>query len=399
MNVLILTPVYPHTNNQLEGLFNKQHAQALQMLGVDVTVVLCKPWIPNWVANSWPRYRRYANLSKQLENNGVPMVFARYLHVPSYRAIRLTVGSCASGILKSIKNHFREKRFDLLQIHSAWPVGLAAPVVSEALKCPLVVTLHIEDDPALLKSAPGMLSYGKMMERASAVVAVGNPLKRFVRENISADLANRIVKIPNGVDLKLIDTMRRKDISRNDPKIQIVSVCNLYPVKGIDLNIQALARLRKEGYSNWHYAVVGGGPEMEKLERLARDLGIAGLVDFMGRLPHREALMKIYEGDIFCLPSRQEAFGIVYLEAMACGKPAVGSLGTGAEDLIKNEKTGLLVPREDVESLAAALKRLMSDIVWAQKLGEAGREYARQFTWESSASKYLELYKNILNSF
>jgi hypothetical protein len=191
MNVLVLTPVYPHSNNQLEGLFNKEHAQALQKLGVDVTVVLCKPWIPNWAANALPKYRRYANFPHQQESNGVPIVFGRYLHVPGYRGIRLTVSSCAREILRSIKNYCMEERFDLLQVHSAWPVGLTVPVVSETLKCPFVVTLHIEDDMTLLESAAGMLFYRKMMEQASAVVAVGNPIERFVREKIDTRLADR----------------------------------------------------------------------------------------------------------------------------------------------------------------------------------------------------------------
>jgi glycosyltransferase involved in cell wall biosynthesis len=99
--------------------------------------------------------------------------------------------------------------------------------------------------------------------------------------------------------------------------------------------------------------------------------------------------------DIFCLPSRQVWHRV--LGGHGCLKPAVGNLGTGAEDLIQDGRTNLLVPREDVESLAGALKRLMSDVAWAQKLGEAGA-----ITWQfmgNSASKYLELYKSTMNSF
>jgi glycosyltransferase involved in cell wall biosynthesis len=113
---------------------------------------------------------------------------------------------------------------------------------------------------------------------------------------------------------------------------------------------------------------------------------------------HEEALHKISEADIFSMPSRSESFGLVFLEAMACGKPVIGCFETGAEDLILHNKTGILVPKEDSESLSAALECLMTNLSWSKDLGEAGRKRAEEFSWKISAFKYLELYRTIIES-
>jgi glycosyltransferase involved in cell wall biosynthesis len=387
MNVLVLTPVYPHHASPAEGLFNQQHARALAQGGVEVTVVVAKPWLPDTLARVSRRYRHLFDLPAREDQNGIPVVFARYLHVPQYRLPQLTVASCARAVLGALSRQPRGQRFDVVQVHSSWPVGLAAPEVARSLGCGYALTLHIEDDPRLL-AGPAAALYRRMIKGARAVVAVGSPLVRFMQ---SVAPGTPIHVVPNGVELDGVALRPPERAGAGGPRL--VSVANLWEQKGIDLNLRALAQLAGEGVRWQSYTVVGDGPERPALYRLAAELGIAGRVRFCGRLPHRQALDEVAGADVFTLPSWREAFGVAYLEAMALGLPAVGCRGQGAEDIIRDGVDGFLVAPRDVAELAAALRRLLGDPASARQMGERARLRAGEFTWTRNRARYLELYE------
>ncbi len=390
MNVLVLAPVYPHQNSPTEGLFNEAHSRALAAAGPRVTVIVPKPWLPETLARSWPRYRRLAALPRQETRGSIRILYCRYGHLPRYRRPDWTAASCARAVLKTVRRSGLAGTFDLLQVHSTWPVGMAAPAVSAGLGVPYVVTLHIEDDPRLYDGRAAAELYRETLRRAAALVAVGRPLERFLERFGRLENVHRI---PNGVDLEQIH-QAVGSAAAQQPWGRVVSVSNLWPVKGVDDNLRALATFDRR--VPWHYTVVGEGPERPRLERLARRLSISDRVEFTGRLQHREALRRVAQADVFCLPSWQEAFGVVYLEAMACGKPVVGCRTQGAEDIVRDGVDGLLVEPRNVESLAAALARLIEDPSWARDLGESALRRAGDFTWKRNAERYRSLYQEIL---
>lgn len=397
MNVLVITPVYPHSGNPTEGLFNEQHALALTRAGIRVTVVVCKPWLPSRLAWRWKRYRSLSNLPKTEERNGIPILYARYLHVPQYRWPHFTVVSCGRSVENVIREFSLDETFEVMQVHSAWPVGLAAPTIANALACPFVLTLHIQDDSRLFASGRGATLYKRMLESASAVVSVGRPLKRFVQQLMPSLNGRSLRVIPNGVDLSAANGEAEKTYGRNQDWGSIISVCNLWPVKGVDFNLRALAHLNQTGICWKRYTVIGDGPEMARLKKLAGELGIGDRVHFTGRLPHQEVLREVAKADIFSLPSWQEAFGVVYLEAMACGKPVIGCRSQGAEDIVRHEKDGILVDPRDIGSLVRAIKRLLIDRQFAHELGLSAMKRARVFTWEQNVKQYVEVYKEVIS--
>jgi glycosyltransferase involved in cell wall biosynthesis len=396
MQILVLTPVYPHSSNPAEGLFNEQHALALTRAGIQVTVVVCKPWLPNGLAKVWKRYNSLADLPQMEERNGIPIVYALYFHIPQYQLPHVTVSSCARSILQAIDRLNLSKTFDLIQVHSSWPVGLASPAVARALSRPFVITLHIQDEPRLYDSKGGSTLYSGMIKGASAVVVVGSTLERFAKDRGMGSDRSRLRIIPNGVDLATVKEVLREACGGQNGWGNIISVANLWPIKGIDLNLKALAHLGKVGI-RWHtYTIVGDGPERARLEELAKNLGIVNRVRFTGRLSHRETLREVAEADIFSLPSWQEAFGVVYLEAMACGKPVIGCRGQGAEDIVRHEKDGLLVDPRDIGSLGRAMQRLLIEREFAQELGRSAMNRAQVFTWQQNVRQYVEVYEEVI---
>ena len=147
----------------------------------------------------------------------------------------------------------------------------------------------------------------------------------------------------------------------------IVALGRLHENKAFDCLIRAFARL--DSGCLW---LAGDGPEADALRMLAGDLGVAGRVHFLGWQSDPQSLIRA--ADIFVCPSRHEPFGNVIAEAMACGKPIVATATNGARQIIKDGVNGLLVPIDDDDALAGAIKTMQQQPQLAQTLAEAGRQ-------------------------
>jgi phosphatidylinositol alpha-1,6-mannosyltransferase len=143
--------------------------------------------------------------------------------------------------------------------------------------------------------------------------------------------------------------------------------------KGADTLISVLLRVLRTA-PDVVLVLIGDGEDRPSLEQLAREGGVADRTRFLHR-PTQEELFACYAHcDVFALPSRGEGFGLVFLEAMAHGKPVIGGAHGGTPDIVEDGVTGLLVPHGDAEILAGALESLLSDPARAYTMGERGRE-------------------------
>lgn len=170
----------------------------------------------------------------------------------------------------------------------------------------------------------------------------------------------------------------------------ILSISRLIPRKGQDTVLQALPAVLK-AVPNALYVIVGDGPERGRLEQLAERLGVADYVRFVGSIPNTETQTYYRCCDVFVMPNRRmpngdiEGFGLVFLEANACGKPVVGGRSGGAVDAIVDGETGYLVDPTSPDEVAERLIRLLLDPALAARLGEQGRvRTVASFTWENS---------------
>jgi glycosyltransferase involved in cell wall biosynthesis len=206
------------------------------------------------------------------------------------------------------------------------------------------------------------------------------------------DLAAPLVRIiPNGARTAL-STPR----SPSSGPIRILTVANLTETKRVIDVVRALELLKASRPDiKWRWVIVGDGPARGELEQAVAAAALDSQVTFAGVLQHPAVLAEFGRSDIFCLPSAVEAFGIVFVEAMAAGVPPIGCLGTGAANSIIDGQTGLLVPRSDPEAVARALEQLLGDESRRTALAEAGRRHAQAFTWKANALKYLALISDI----
>lgn len=161
--------------------------------------------------------------------------------------------------------------------------------------------------------------------------------------------------------------------------------------------LQAIKKLRDKGYQ-LHYVIVGDGPQREALTAMTETLGIADIVSFAGYKPHAEVWPYFATCDIFVLPSWDEAFGIVYTEALSLGKPVIGCAGEGGpEDLKSLGDCIQLVQSRDVDSLAQGLQSLLDNPQRRQQMGETGRQIVQEhFTWSRNAAATWQIYQQVL---
>lgn len=191
------------------------------------------------------------------------------------------------------------------------------------------------------------------------------------------------------------DVLRKAAVAREvepapaDRAPVILSVARQYRRKDTPTLLRAFARVSAE-LPAARLRIVGDGPCLAGSRRLADQLGLAHTVTFTGALASTAELDGEYRrARLFCLPSRQEGFGIVFLEAMAYGLPIAGVAAGAVPEVAPANRTSVLVPPGDVEALAAALVRLLTERELAVRLGSAGPQLASSFDWTSAARAFL----------
>jgi glycosyltransferase involved in cell wall biosynthesis len=166
----------------------------------------------------------------------------------------------------------------------------------------------------------------------------------------------------------------------------IVGVGRLSPEKGFDLLIQAFARI-SPWYPDWTLQILGDGPQRDELAGLADALGIRDRVTLAGWIDQPEAVLRAAGG--FVLPSRYEGFPNALLEAMACGLPCIATAcDSGPAEIIRDGVDGVLVPPQDVDALAEALRRLVSDDAQRARLGRRAVEVTARFSREAFFTRW-----------
>ncbi len=223
---------------------------------------------------------------------------------------------------------------------------------------------------------------------AAAVLATSE----YCREAIvrSYDVAaERVSVVPEGIDIE-----RWRQIARDEPRdsdgATILCVARQYPRKHVVDLLRALPAVRR-AIPHAHVWVVGDGPEHGKLRAVADELQLGDGVRFFGAIPDDAQVARMYRhADVFCLPSVQEGFGIVYLEAMASGLPIVATTAAAIPEVVPQDRAGTLIAPGDVAALADALIVQLGDRALRERYGAFGRDYVARYDWDTVAGMFLD---------
>lgn len=318
--------------------------------------------------------------------NGVPVTRAGSLAM---------LGSV--GLSAALPLELRRENPDLTVVHEPNPVALVADFVT-ARRGPLVVYFHSEVVRAEWKYR---LLYRPFLRRVldrAARIIVASPAMAERAQQLEA-YRHKCSVIPYGIDtVPLAGTPAvhaRAAALRHELGTPLVLFAGrLVPYKGVDVLLRAVAALRVQ------LVVVGNGPLRESLTAQARD-SCGGRVTFAGTVTDTELTALYHACDVFVLPSvtRAEAFGMVQIEAMACGKPVVSTaVLSGVPWVNQHGITGLVVPPGNAGALADALRVLLADEGLRDRLGAAGRRrVAEEFTAARMAERTVALYRGVLN--
>lgn len=178
----------------------------------------------------------------------------------------------------------------------------------------------------------------------------------------------------------------------------MLSLSRLVPRKGIDRTLEALALVVRQR-QDILYCIGGSGPDEARLRAMVEERKLASYVRFLGRVPERDMGPCYARADLFVLPNRSsleppdvEGFGIVFLEAGACGTPSLGGNSGGAPDAVIDGETGFLVDPEDPAAIAGKILMLMSDRGLLRSLGEGAKAHAEASAWDKACARYFEAF-------
>ena len=288
----------------------------------------------------------------------------------------------------------REANADVIHLHLPNPIAVLAYLASTH-GGRLVVTYHsdIIRQKALGRAFQPLLR--RALDRCSAIIATSPGYLETSR--ILAAYQGKCRVIPYGIPIEPFSRYDAEAVAgireRYGPRI-VVSVGRLIYYKGIEYLIQAMARVKGR------LLIVGDGPLRARLEQEAQAHGVGQRVVFLGEI--QDVVPYYHAADLCVLASvaRSEAFGIVQLEAMACGKPVVNTrLASGVPWVSVDGVTGLTVPPRDPEALAKAINLLLDDPERRVEYGQAGRRRVQQeFTLEVMVRRTLQLYGDVMRS-
>jgi len=380
MKICMLSSFY-HPLTAGSEVFTKEISERLAADGHEVHVI----------TGSWLQLTRNETI-RRVHVHRVPSIWLKNLALPSV----------APGLF--FKGLDIVKECDIIHAHLAFPPGAVGATIKKLTNKPLLTTVQGGDVGIYPQSGLGqffvfikpLVSYSlKNSDRVTAISA-------FLADKAKDLGAREVILVRNGTDIDRFnpdapfkEIKKRRGIT--DGPI-ILTVSRLVPKNGVDVLISAFAKLKEE-IPNTRLVIAGDGPERNALEKLAHKLRLDKSIHFLGYVSHNEMPNLMNMADVFVRVSLEEGLGIVFTEAMACKTLVIGSNVGGIPDIIKNRRTGLLVPLGDAEATATAIKQALTDKSLREKLVDNAYEVVKEeFSWDSIYTKLIDVYSQILEN-
>lgn len=289
------------------------------------------------------------------------------------------------------------ENLDLLHVHYAVPHAVCAFLAKQMVggQVKVVTTLHGTDITVLGQdeSLKDLIRLG--INESDAVTAVSRDLIQETRRAL--DITAPIDLTYNFVDKRVYyprDVTGLRELFAEPEEKILMHISNFRPVKRVSDVVDIFAKV--SGRVPARLLLVGEGPELPKIQAKIAEMGLEDKVRFLGK--QDEIAQVISMADLLLLPSEKESFGLVALEAMACGVPTIGSQAGGIPELVQHGVTGYLAPIGDTTSMADYAVRLLSDEKLAEQMREAClRRACQDFSKDAITDQYENIYYRVLN--
>ncbi len=353
--------------------------------------------------DGWSRYS--VSLINQLHKKGIECSVlvsgkAGSSILPDVKDFRVlpNFGSRIGKVVSLIFNFFKIRRLinDCDMVHVLVEPYTLIPFLLRVKK-PVFVTLHGTYAVTPFKKWYLKKLYSKAYRKVKKIFCVSKFTQLEFLKNIKVD--NTLV-INNGIDFDKFQTLKPDHIEENGKTI--IGVGALKSRKGYHISIPAVANL-KEKYPDFKYFIVGFQDNKEyfnHLKHLVKKHGLESNIIFMEGISDKKLVSLYYHSDLFLLTpvnvnDAVEGFGLVYLEANACGLPVVGTRNCGAEEAIKDGVTGMLVSQDNILETSQAIMKILDNDKLSGELGEKGYQFAQSMNWSKVINKYIGVYKDL----
>jgi len=300
--------------------------------------------------------------------------------------------------LINIKKIVKRGKINLIHAHWILPQGFLAAIIKKFYKTPYIVTVHGGDIFPLRRNKILRRLIKFVLKNCDYCTVNSSATKKAVLEICNI---KNIELIPMGVDLETFskgkdDNELKKRLGIEDKFL--LTVGRLTEQKGIKYLLFSMKDVLRY-FPKTKLVIIGDGIERENLERLTKKLNLENNIIFTGKIPNEKLPDYYASADIFVSPSIidsigwGEGMGIVFLESIAAGTPVIGSNVGGIPDIIKNNKTGLLIEQKNIPQIANAIKKILKDKNLGNKLVKQGKEHIKEkYSWENITKKFENIY-------
>lgn len=419
MKILVLPSWYPPRG----GEFFREHSQALAAEGLDVAVLACiqtsirkHGLTPFLFGTDFPQKTTDTNISPGTFHE----IRSLYRTIPFLQ--KANIMGWISHLTRLTKRWISENGMpDLIQVHSSIWAGVAAAQIKKLTGVPYVITEHRSRFVYNTTEARQMFLpwHNPLLKEAfsgaAQIITVSDALQNKIISIMDNDdpTHDRIkihpsgkqdtgrnnhsfrtkipITIPNMVDTRFFNPAPHVPVKK---PFVFFSLAHLEPVKGTETLIDAMHILTRKHAGKFHLMIGGNGSQRSLLEIQTKNLNLHDSVTFMGALTREEVRKQLHASHAFVLPSRFEAFGVVFIEAMACGLPVIAAKSGGPESFIE-KACGTIVNPDNPDQLAAAMEEM------AERYDEYNRDHIWQYTInkfspKAIAAKYIRVYKELV---
>lgn len=386
MNIVVLA----RAQNDASPTCIYVHEQAIQYrkLGNEVIELCTVPMIPfmKWLRPD--RYERFKNYSGSKVIDGVKIIYVKKISVSNYVSQKYNGIFTFFSVLPKIKKLIKYNQIDILHAHMLEQEGYAAYLIKNKLGIPVVVTTHGTD--CIKYFIPRPKNYlVKTVNGVDRLVAVSNKLKNIIESKtmVKADV------IYNGTSVNNSMIQNAQNIAKI--KYSVISVGTFLKRKNFDITINTFKYLKLK-HPEAILTLIGDGPEEQYLKEIVKKNQLEDYVKFLGRLPNDKVIKEMMKHEIFLMPSENEGFGIVYLEAMQCGCIPVALREAGISDIIKHMENGVLVSKPSSKDIAMTVDSLFENKEKLNEIKNNSIYTSKQYTWRKNAERYLYMFESLM---
>lgn len=321
------------------------------------------------------------------------------------KRLKTIVDFVENPLFPSVRREIKQGTYDLVHAHEDWQIGtFLSFLAARSKRVPFVLSEERYYPPGRLRSFFNLFDSkcaSTVRSQANTVTAHSTAAKEYLIERGLAQEKIKVIHV--GIDTKLFKCLKNSELRARlkikSDDVVILNVGRLHPYKGQRFLIEAFKKV-KAHVDNAKLVIVGRGTLKDSFSQLINKFNLRDDAFIVDKAYPNELMPSIYANcDIFCLPSLVEPFGIAVLEAMACGKPVVGTKVGGMLDTIQNGQVGFLANPNDANDLSAKLTKLASDKKLRSRLGENALERAKTiFDWNVIIEKYLAIYERLTGS-